>query len=450
MSIGQLKRMEREGVYANIDKIPKAFDTVGRRTEVEGSAMPAVMGLPSRPEQTDLREFSKDFPLIDVVYADIIPADHKITNATSPEKWIFAVANEQVVIQCERLGAHHDEFPILACEYSPDQHVAANPGLVELTMPLEYILSWLFNSHIENVRKTINDMIVFDPGRIVEQDLRQPGPGRLIRLLPEAAGTPISQAIMQLRVQDITQGHLKDSEVVLDLLQRVTAITDSLLGLPIVGGRRTATEVRGARENATTRLKTTADITSALFMTRWTKQMVANNQQYLDEPLYVRIQGGAPPARFLEINPQDILGQYDFPIGDMALPVDKQDMADNWKDILQVCAGNEILSQEVDLFRVLTEAVKYLGVLNMEEFRRTVPPGMPQGMDPNMAALMQAAGLVPGVSPSVQPDEQVEKGVKAGNLVPVEQGSANPVAAALAGQMGHMMNAGAARNGTPV
>jgi hypothetical protein len=287
--------------------------------------------------------------------------------------------------------------------------VPSNPGLVEVTMPLEYILSWLFNSHIENVRKTINDMFVYDPSRIVESDLTRPGPGRLIRLRPEAHGTPVSNAIQQLRTSDVTSGHLKDMEVVLDLLQRVTAVTDNLLGLPIVGGRRTAAEVRGVRSQAVSRLKTLADLLSALTITPWTRQMAANNRQFLEDSQFVRITGKQPPYNFLEITPEDLIGDYDYPVGDPSLPVDKQDMAETWKDILTLVLKSPQLQQEgLSPLKILKKTVSYLDVYELDEFMSNTVPQMPTG-----------------ANVSVQPDQQVEDQVKAGNYVPIEPNSGN-------------------------
>jgi hypothetical protein len=311
---------------------------------------------------------------------------------------------------------NHNRFPLVTAEFSPDFHSVYNPGLVELTMPMEYILSWLFNSHMENVRKTINDMIVYDPARIMRSDLETPGPGRLIRMKPEAYGQDVKSAIFQLQVNDITGAHLKDSEVILDLLQRVTAVSDNLMGLPIVGGRRTATEVRGVRELSANRLQTLAQLISSQAFQPWTEQMVANTLQLMERDLFIRLEqskGADPASQFLHITPEDIYGEFDFLPIDASIPIDRVDLGQVWKEILLGVAQSPELSGQLDLFEIFKKTCEIFGVKNIDQFRRSPD---------QMAQMAAAQGQPGGANVRVAPDQQVEDQVRKGNAVPIKPG----------------------------
>lgn len=429
-SIGALLKKEREGIYVNIKKIQEAFSTVSGREKEDQSDMPRIMNLPDSPDITDLRNKSISFPLIDILFADVIPQNLELNATEAPQKWIFAVANEQTVIQAERLGFHHDEFPVVAAEYSPDQHSIFNPGLIETVGPMETILTWLINSHMENVRKVINDEVIYDPSRIVEADLKRPGPGRLIRLKPEAYGTDVNSAITQFKIQDITQAHLKDAEVLLSLIQRTTGATDNFQGVPTVGARRTATEVHGTQQLSASRLKLLAELQSSLAIIPWTKQMVANTRQLMEDEVYIRIAGHGADARFLSVSPEDLLAEYDFPVGDAGLPIDKVDIAQVWKDIFTSIAQSEALQQEFDIFEVFKKAVSVYGVVNIDDFRKR-PPGTPPPV-PNPVT----------TSVSVKPDGEVERQVKLGNIVPLDGNSGDELIDSLARVLGPMSGNG--------
>ena len=69
----------------------------------------------------------------------------------------------------------------------------------------------MFNSHVANVRKAINDMIIYDPYLVNSNDLKNPAPGKLIRLRRPAWGKGVKDVAQQLGVSDVTRGNIADS-----------------------------------------------------------------------------------------------------------------------------------------------------------------------------------------------------------------------------------------------
>ena len=74
---------------------------------------------------------------------------------------------------------------------------------------------------IANVRKAINDMLVVDPYMVNIHDLRKPGPGRLIRLRRAVWGRGVKDAVGQLEVRDVTQGHVSDAMMFMSFVNQL-------------------------------------------------------------------------------------------------------------------------------------------------------------------------------------------------------------------------------------
>ena len=59
-----------------------------------------------------------------------------------------------------------------------------------------------------NVRSALNNMFVVDPHYVEMQDLKDPGPGKFIRLKQAAMGRDVRTVLNQLSVQDVTAAHI--------------------------------------------------------------------------------------------------------------------------------------------------------------------------------------------------------------------------------------------------
>src|SRR3990172_7846164 len=142
------------------------------------------------------------------------------------ERWVFNLINGHTICRAE--PSPFVRFPYEIVETFPDVLAFMSQGIMELTAPLAGHLNFLFNSHMANVRKAVNDMIVVDPSRIDIRDLLNPRAGKLIRLLPLAYGTDPTAALKQLQITDVTRGHTEDSKMLMDLWMRVTGASDAM------------------------------------------------------------------------------------------------------------------------------------------------------------------------------------------------------------------------------
>ena len=129
-----------------------------------------------------------------------------------PVKYLFTLVNRGQIVQAEPLDYDHDKHPVSVTEPYSMGYGFGQPGIIDYMAPLQDLMSWLVNSHMDNVKTMLNNMWLVDPSRVEMQDLKQPGAGKLIRLKRAAYGSDVNSAVRQLQVGDVTSGHLRDFE----------------------------------------------------------------------------------------------------------------------------------------------------------------------------------------------------------------------------------------------
>jgi len=364
--------------------------------------------LPFGPNEGVSRLDIIDMNSVDLLemYIELIPRDWGLGSSSFPEKWVFVIANDRVVIGAQPLGDYHNKFPFYILEYEPDGHAMFKRSLLEIVGPMTDVITWLINTHFYNTRKSLNDMFVVDPTKIVLKDLKDPSPGKIIRLKEEMYGQDVRNAIWQFPVNNVTQQHLADTEILGSLIQRVSGVNDNIMGLLNTGGRKTATEVRTSSTFGINRLKTVAEWFSATGVNDMSQVLLQTTQQHYSGREKLRLAGdfflhqGA--QKWLEVSPNDIQGFYDFVPVDGTLPVDRFAQVSMWTNLLQQMSTSPQVLQQYDLGRIFAWIAQLGGLKNIHRFKiqvqepeellqqsqagNVVPIGGPNGPDPRATA----------------------------------------------------------------
>lgn len=315
----------------------------------------------------------------------IVPSAWGIGTSDKVEMWTFTIANASTVIGARPLGLYHNKFPYQVIEYGMGASEFVKLSMIDVIKPLTDTLSWLFNVHFFNVRKSLNDVRVVDPSRVEMADVLRPGAGGIIKLKPSAYGTDPRLAVHQLQVQDVTRGHLQDSQFVETMIQRVTGVVDNIMGMVNSSGRKTATEVRTSTGFSTNRLKTPAEYASAVGWGPLSQMQVQNTQQLYEDDKMFRIAGnmlsqgqgqqqGEQPLNGIKVSPEMISGFYDFVPVDGSLPIDRFAQANLWKELLVQLGANPVLAMEWDIGGMLSHVMKMTGERNIDRFRLNLSP----------------------------------------------------------------------------
>lgn len=300
---------------------------------------------------------------------NIIPSDWGLGDSNRPQKFLFGLANRKQIIQAVALDFNHDMHPFVIGEPQSQGYGFGNPSMADYLGPIQDIMSWFLDSHIYNVRAALFNMFVFDPSRIEVADLKRPGPGKLIRLKPTAIGQDVRTAIQQLSVSDVTRANVGDLQTFMMIGDTVSAVSDNIRGVPRPGGRKTATEVRVSGEASINRLSTDSQFLSSQSVTDLSEQMVLNIQQYQSSELMLQLLGEEALSL---IQPQNLSGEFIFPVHDGTLPLDRLALVEVWKEILQALMQDPELRMSYSVPRVFEHAAELAGAVNISSFKTTI------------------------------------------------------------------------------
>jgi hypothetical protein len=267
-------------------------------------------------------------------YVRLVPKHWGLGDNDQKEIWVFTVVDRQIIIGAAPLGSYTQKFPIRIQEHEPDGHQLTKRSFLDIVGPLQDFLDWLINTHRLNVAKALNDTLIVDPSLVHMSDVRDPLPGKLIRAKPQAYGQGVlDKAIHQVRIQDVTQQHLQTTSLVMQMMQRVSGVTEQVMGMLQPGGRKTAQEIRTSATFGVNRLKTETEFLSASAWQPLALELLANTQQYMSREVQLRMIGAdaglsaRDMEQFLTVTPDSIRGFYDYIPVDGSLPIDRMAQA---------------------------------------------------------------------------------------------------------------------------
>jgi len=398
-----------------------------------GPHAPADSGTPSssnlvRPEKTPSQEIGFDSgdgvrhpTVVHVyeIYVDLLQTEWGLGSSTYPEKWVFTLTQDlSLLLGAEPLGAIHGLFPFDVAEPEVEAYADYNRGIPEIMRPIQNTVDWLWNSHAFNVRAALNNQFIGDPSRIMMRDVENSGqPGFFFRVRPEAYGQDVNTMLKQIPVTDVTRAHMDDLDSMFGIGERVLGINDQILGaLSGGGGRKTATEVRTSTGFGVNRLKTISEYISAQAFGPHAQKLLQTSQQYYDSALKMRIVGDAAAmagAQFHTVDPQAILGQFDFVHVDGTLPIDRLAQANLWKELMMAFRFMPSLLQQYDLAKIFAYTAQVAGLKNIHQFRLQLgdPAQLQQAAQAGNVVPISAGGS--GGGRSGNPNSSTESGLSA-------------------------------------
>lgn len=391
LSNSELIAGERSGKYFGIQGLgSRGSDFMeGRDSGGATSNLPGVAVESLGVNETEIPSFVRAHE----VYVKLIPRDWGLGNSSDREEiWVFTItAGSYELFGAQPLGALHGKFPFDVLEQEPDAYNLYARSMMDIMEPLNNAITWLVNSHMFNVRASLNNQFIADPSMLNMKDFESPNPGKLIRLKPEAYGRDVRTMFAQLPVSDVTQGHVPNMQLMADMLQRVTGVTDNIMGMVNAGGRKTATEVRQSSTFGINRLKTTCEYFSSMGFGPMTQKLVQGTQQNYEAEKKFRIVGDLAQFSngFVSVDPQMIAGFFDFVPVDGSMPVDRFAQANLWNMMLgQMSKVPQVMGQ-YDLGKMFAWVANLAGMKNLQQFKI-------QTMDPAaLAGQVQAGNAVP-------------------------------------------------------
>jgi hypothetical protein len=355
---------------------------------------------------------------VDIIWinATIIPSKfgkegNYIGDSEYPEKWSFGLAGDSIVISAKPLGLTHNDYPISVIAPDFDGYSPIANSRLAIEYGLQEILDYLLNSHVANLRKAVNDMIIVDPYQVNINDLKNPKEGAIIRLRRPAWGRGVKDVAQQLVINDITRNNIGDASFIMQMMDNVGSAGGAMQGNLRQGGpeRLTKGEFQGTLSGAVNRIERIARIIGMMGMQDIGYFFAHHTQQMLSMDTYIKTTGRWQETIMREysdqvqnnrmlVTPFDLLVDYDLLIRDGSVP--GGNYSESWIQLYQILAQNPELTQSFEMVRIFKHIARGLGAKDVDQFERLNPP-----------------------TASTMPDETIESEVQKGNLVPV--GGAN-------------------------
>lgn len=361
----------------------------------------------------DTNTYSRNIDLV-VMYLKIIPRRLKLGSSSEPELWSFILCDD-IILKAEPLGLEHGQIPVTVGAVDYDGYSFAPLSRLEEVQSLQDTINWNFTSHVANVKKSLNGMLVVDPKFVNINDLRNPRPGKLIRMRQAGFGQDVNKAITSLPVQDVTQGNVQNTAIMTEFMRNVTAASlNASGGIENRGERVSASEANNTMKATLSRIDKDAVIFSKQAMDNLGYMLASQTIQFMDDTHWIRTnkqnyldivklynpelqaqQIEMDKYGYLQINKALIDVNFDIICNDSNLT----GLGDTgqWMNLYQIIAQNPELAQGFDMFRIFEHIAKKMGAKDISIFKKTVNELQFQ----------------------TQPTQQVQQQVQKGNLVPV-------------------------------
>lgn len=334
------------------------------------------------------------------MYVKIIPKELGLGSNEYPEKWLFQIGADEIVLKAQPLGLDHGLFPVAVAAPDFDGYSITPTSRLETLYGLQHTLDFLFNMHVTNVRKAINDMFVVDPYSINVNDIKNPKPGKLIRTRRPVWGKGVHDSIAQLNVNDITRGNIADSSWIVQWMQKIGGADDAAMGALRQGGpeRLTSQEFQGTRQSAFNRLERMAKIIGLQSMQDLGRFFASHTQQLMQKSTWIKATGEWGDVLQKEygldkimVTPDKLLIDYDIIVRDGTVPGGNYSPV--WEKMFEVIAKDPDLRQQFDIVRIAEHIFRNNGAKNVEQFKRQAQVGV--SADQNVREESQAGNLVP-------------------------------------------------------
>jgi hypothetical protein len=405
-----LKKSGDRGPYFNLEELPtrshagEVYDDRGNITDPYN---------PSEPTASNnyMRTKERSWLKMETMVWELVPRKYKLGDSEYPEKWIFSWAEDSVIVRAHPLVNKHQRFPYSVAEPDPDFYSVFAPGKLELIEPLQRFINWLYNSHIENITRVLNNQYVYSPRFIEELDLEFGGPGDNIRMTNEAADMmlngeiqDIRQFLFQMPVQDVTgPSYMNAIQYTYQMAQTLMGVNDPLTGIQLPT-ERSATEVSTITGQASSRLAISAKLMdeNAIQALMW--RTIHNRQQFTSIGRYYELAGDLSRelGESIYADLQSIQGEFNYEPITGIVPEDPSRSASTWSNMLAAAGQIPQLQQpgpdgrQLDFRKIFDTIAKQMGITNVDDYYMDV---------------------------QVMPDAQVAQQAQAGNMVPMGGGA---------------------------
>lgn len=318
----------------------------------------------------------------DVIYMYMdVDAEELDLPGTGVQRWLFALANDAVVVKATRVDLDHEMFPVVICAPDLGGHEVMPVSRLGLMHGLQVAINNFYNARNKFLLKSLNNNAIVDPSLVNMKDWYKNTYGGPVRLRKNAWGRGVNDAANFFNIPDLTRNNIPDMLTSADLANTVTGATDAVQGVQRTSGERvTKAEFLATRGSALSRLQRAALKISQQSIKDLGYIFAKHTQQFMTEETYIKIAGRWEHKLRTEfqiadpnyrVTPFDISVNFDVRVSDGSI-AGGENIAD-WNQLWQTMTQHPELLQNIDATRVFLHISRLLGVKNAHEFLRKTP-----------------------------------------------------------------------------
>lgn len=314
----------------------------------------------------------------------LIPGNAKSNEARNRlEIWRFTIANNKALIDATYMNNIHGCIPTYTSVFNDDIMSTSQKSVAEILQPLQNFASSLLNSHIQQVRKKLWGITVYDPSAVDLKDMPQGEVAARIPLKPTAYGRDVRTAIWEQDNQSETNQTVKDLSAMMDIISQFFP-TQSLPSQIASIDRAVDSQVAAVQQGANRRQQKAARALDDSLFRNIRTGMYYNIIQYQpDETEVMDYYTGEPiQIDLAKLRTTDL----PFIIGQGLKAIDRQAAAKSLQQVIFALIQAPQAAQGIDLLGLIDYWTSMIDIdIDMTQFAAKPPPpvaGQPGQTDP--------------------------------------------------------------------
>lgn len=336
-------------------------------------------------------------------YITLIPKRWGLGNSEYPEKWLFGLSGDTVIIQGRRQGLRHNRYPVAIMATETNGRDVTPLSRLELAQGLQQYIDWMMATYMEALRIDGNGRFFIDPSMVNMHDMADTS-RRFVRARRGQFGKGrLGDAVQQFSTSSAAAQNIPNITVLMQFLKETTGAVDMTQGiLRQKSGDVSATEAQGSQAGAMTKMERMAWMASRQYFSDMGYLMAVQTQQLMSRGTYAKIVGGRELQLANEYGivgpsvyagPLDIQVQFDTQIRDSSIP--GGDNMQSWVQLFQIVQGDPELRTQIEFPRLFLHLARTLGAKNVQQFLRNGGMFVPTVGDPAaMEGDLQPVGSV--------------------------------------------------------
>lgn len=310
-------------------------------------------------------------------YINLVPRQWKLGESEYPEKWVFAVAGDSVLIQARPQGLRHNRFPVSVAAPDSNGRDVTPLSRLELVYGLQRWADWQVATMMEAQRIDVLGRWLVDPQVINMFDL-QDASRRFIRARRSQWGKgKLTDALVNFSTSGLTANNMNNVAAITSLVKEHSGAVDGLQGIMSNGERHSAAEARGVFSGAMAKMERIAWMISRQAMRDTGYLMASQTQQLVSRDHMVRVTGNREfelrnefglRGQSVHAGPLDIQVPFDCIAQDASMP--SGDHGETWMQLFTAVAADPELRQIFDIPRIFMHLSRTLGAKNVQQFIR--------------------------------------------------------------------------------